>query len=140
MANSVFVKPGVTVGPIYIPDGLATAPSLALASDPTLGFYSPGANLFALSIGGGLTHLFTSTSFRIRSDVGVLLLGASDDVGLVRVAAASARLSDGAAGYGTLAVAGINAGATAGVSASVTTATLVGKTLTFVNGICTGFA
>jgi hypothetical protein len=34
---------------------------------------------------------------------------------------------------------GYSVSATPGVSASVTTAGLVGKTLTFVNGICTGF-
>jgi hypothetical protein len=43
-------------------------------------------------------------------------------------------------GAGALYAGSFYVGTTAGVSASVTTAGLAGKTLTFVNGICTGFA
>ena len=43
-------------------------------------------------------------------------------------------------GAGALYAGSFYVGTTAGVSASVTTTALVGKTLTFVNGICTGFA
>jgi hypothetical protein len=82
-------------GSLLLPDGTAAAPSLAFASSPTYGLYYLSGSI-NVSLAGNRYFIFdNSARFRVLSDTGAIMLGASSDVFLTRAAAAT--LQQGAA-------------------------------------------
>ena len=92
-------------GPILLPNGTAAAPSLASASDPTTGWYYPGAaGTLAYSAAGSARYQLNGTYFNLGSGMGIgwkdnaLITLGSTDLILVREAAATLQMGNDAAG------------------------------------------
>lgn len=69
------------------PAGTAGAPAYSFSAAPTYGIYLNGGNSLVLAMAGTGVHFFNSTTYNLRSNAGLITLGASDDVILSRDAA-----------------------------------------------------
>lgn len=73
----------VTAGQFLVPDGTATLPSIAKATNPNTGLYFNGtAPVF--SIGGAYIYQFADTGFFIYSNTLPIIFGAASDLKLYR--------------------------------------------------------
>lgn len=80
--------------PIYLPNGSAAAPSVAIG-EPATGFFSPGAGTVRFATGTASIIVFSSAGIQIIPSTGVLSFGSPSDVLLKRGGAGVLRLENG---------------------------------------------
>lgn len=104
--NSLFISPfgsfslgsGFSpTGPILFPDGTVALPSIAFASEPTLGFYRIGPNRIGIATAAGSAKFEFNggVAFDLLTNNALLRFGVANDVVLTREAAAILALRDG---------------------------------------------
>lgn len=95
VTKPMFFNSGLTLsgGQLLLPDGTASAPSLAFSSDPSDGLYAASGSV-RVTINGGLTHAFSTGGFTIYGSSAALSM--NGDTYLTRGAANTLYQKNGA--------------------------------------------
>jgi hypothetical protein len=126
MASSSWTGNPIGAQALQAPDGLATAPSMAFASEPTTGRYRLGTNDVGEAVNGAAVMDWTATRFNLPAGIGLAFAGDIGTNGKVLVGGSN----------GAWTASPSLTGLTLSGTAALATVTQTGKTTTY-NGIAT---